>query len=137
MPRVFRAMKRAADGLPVVEASAGGLGVRLGIDIDTDAGGIVMLNGKGMSVSPSWRTMSLVRIPKRLGHLVRGARGSDQAACFRFGEGPFVSGPFADGLTLGVDSATHGSVAPASAVPLADFARSLAATRANWAVEES
>jgi hypothetical protein len=36
MPRVFRAMRKDEDGLPHVEQSASGLGVRAGVDIDLD-----------------------------------------------------------------------------------------------------
>ena len=52
MPLVFRAMKRDEDGLPTVERSASGLGIRPGTDVDVDARGNAVVNGKGMSVSP-------------------------------------------------------------------------------------
>ena len=64
MPRVFRAMRKDADELPHIEQSANGLGVRPGIDVDVDRSGNVVLNGKGMSVSPGWRDMPLFRIPE-------------------------------------------------------------------------
>src|SRR5438046_4714758 len=118
MPLVYRAMKKDADGLPTVEQTANGLGVRPGIDIDLDGQGNTVLNGKGMSVSPAWRVMSIFRIPKRLRDKVPGARGSNNAFCFRMGNGPFQQGNFAAGLELVPDSATHGCVKPAQCVPL-------------------
>lgn len=77
MPLVFRAMKKSEDGLPTVEQTASGLGVRPGIDIDLDVQGNVEVNGKGMSVAPTLRSMPLLRIPKRLRDKVPGARGSN------------------------------------------------------------
>ena len=105
MPLVFRAMRRDHDGLPTVEQSASGLGVRPGIDVDI-VGGNVELNGKGMSVSPAWRSINLLRVPKRLRDQVPGARGSNQTHCFRFGTDPFQPGAFAAGLDLVLDSST-------------------------------
>jgi hypothetical protein len=137
MPLVFRAMKRDGDGLPTVEQSASGLGVRPGMDIDVDAQGNVVMNGKGMSVSPAWRVLPIFRIPKRLRNIVPGARGSDKTFCFRTGKGPFQQGVFAAGLYLIPDSATHGCVTPVRLVPLARYESDLAATRANWQVDES
>ncbi len=118
MPRVFRAMRKDEDGLPHIEQSANGLGVRSGKDIDVDLDGNVLVNGKGMSVGPGWRELPLFRIPERLRHLKRGARGSNKSFCFRSGTGPFVRGAFADGLTLEPDSPAHGTIAPALVVPL-------------------
>lgn len=136
MPLVYRAMKRDDDGLPTVEPSAKGLGVRPGTDIDVDQHGNVVTNGKGMSVAPSWRVLPLWRIPKRLRAKVPGAIAPDSTYCFRFGTRPFQAGPIAQGLDLVPDSSTHGSIAPASAVPLAQYQGDLAATRADWHVDE-
>jgi hypothetical protein len=55
MPRVFRAMRKDEDGLPHIERSASGLGVRPDKDIDVDPDGKIFVNGKGMSVGPGWR----------------------------------------------------------------------------------
>jgi len=136
MPLVFRAMKRDDDELPTVEQSASGLGVRPGIDVDV-VGGNVEVNGKGMSVSPAWRSINILRVPKRLRDRVRGARGSNNAQCFRFGTGPFQPGAFAVGLDLVPDTPTHGCVTPAQPVALARYESDLAATRADWQVDES
>src|SRR5882724_1341486 len=117
MPRVFRVMRKDADGLPTVGPNS--LGVRPGVDIDLDAQNIVLVNGKGMSVAPNWRDINRNRIPKRLRGIVPGARGSNNTFCFRMGNGPFQRGPLANGLTLEPDSARHGNIAPAALVPLA------------------
>src|ERR1700736_292290 len=103
MPLVFRVMKKDQDGLPKVEQSASGLGVRSGIDIDVNAQGNAIVNGKGMSVSPAWQDFPPSRIPKRLRGIVRGARGSNTTFCFKTGNGPFQQGAFAAGLLLEPD----------------------------------
>src|SRR4051794_17717437 len=128
MPKVFRIMRRDDDGLPTLQQSSSALGVRPGVDISLDAQGNVLVNGEGMSVNPGWRVASILRIPKRLRHLVPGARGSNNHFCFRTGAGPFQQGAFAAGLTLEPDSATHGNVAPAQVVQLAQYEADLAAT---------
>ena len=137
MPQVFRAMKKDDDGLPRVEQSASGLGVRSGVDVDISHQGELIANRKGMSVSPDWRTMTIFRVPKRLRAFVSGARGSDNTYCFRSGTGPFRQGAFADGLVLEPDSPRHGVIAPIQAVPLAQYENDLAATRDGWQVDES
>ena len=137
MPLVFRAMRKDKDGQPSIEQTSNGLGIRPGIDVDVDGDGQVLANGKGMSVNPNWRDMSIARIPKRLRHLHPGARGSNNVFCFRQGEGPFQQGVFAEGLVLEVDSKTHGVIAPAETTPLANYEASLEATRPGWVVDES
>jgi len=128
-------MKKDADGLPTLGPTS--LGIRPGIDVDIDAHGNVLVNGKGMSVAPNWRKINRNRIPKRLRAILPGAAGSNSTFCFRTGEGAFVKGAFANGLTLEPDSATHGNVAPAQAVPLAAYEGDLAATRPDWQEDET
>lgn len=132
MPLVYRAMRQDADGLPTVAPSAAALGVRPGVDIDVDPQGDVVVNQKGMSVSPSWREISIFRIPKRLG-----GQGSNKTVCFKSGDGAFQQGPFTVGLELLPDSETHGVIRPARVVPLQDYEADLAATRADWQVDET
>lgn len=133
MPEVFRAMRRDSDGLPTVAPTASGLGVRLGKDIDVDDETNARVNNKGMSVSPAWRQMAIFRIPKRLG---TGGQGSNNTYCFKSGTGPFQQAAFAVGLELIPDSATHGVIRPAQLVPLAQYEADLAATRADWEIDE-
>lgn len=78
-------------------ASPRGLGVRQGIDIDVDAQGNVLVNGKGLSVAPARRDINVLRIPKRLRAKVPGANGSNNTYCFGFGQGPFQQGALAAG----------------------------------------
>jgi hypothetical protein len=90
-----------------------------------------------MSVTPHWRDISILRIPRRLRNLVPGAAGSNNQFCFRTGTGAFQQGAFAPGLTLEPDSLTHGTIAPAQAVPLAQYEADIAGTRADWQVDET
>ena len=90
-----------------------------------------------MSVNPGWRTAPILRIPKRLRHLMPGAAGSNNQFCFRTGTGPFQQGRLAAGLTLEPDSATHGNIAPCPAVPLAQYETDITATRPDWQVDET
>lgn len=135
MPRVFRVMRKQSDGLPTVSATS--LGVRPGVDVDIDAQNDVLVNGKGMSVAPNWRDINVNRIPKRLRPIMPGAGGSNNTFCFRTGYGAFVQGVFASGLTLEPDSATHGNVAPAQAVPFSTYEADIAATRPDWQEDEA
>ena len=137
MPLVYRVMKKDEDDLPTVEQTASGLGVRPGTDVDLDRQGDVIANGKGMSVSPAWRDISLLRIPKRLRDKVPGARGSNNTFCFRSGTGPFQAGDFAPGLELVPDSSSHGCIAPAQTVPLSQYQNDLAATLSSWQIDEN
>jgi hypothetical protein len=137
MPLVYRAMKKDADDLPTIEASASGLGVRPGLDIDVDAQGHAIANGKGMSVAPAWRVMPVWRIPKRLRDKRAGARGPNNIYCFRTGTGPFQRDAFAKGLELVPDSTTHGCIAPTQTVVLTTYEGDLELTRANWQIDES
>ena len=136
MPQVYRIMRRDADGFPTLQQSSNALGVRPRVDISLDAKGDVLVNGEGMSVNPGWRAASILRIPRRLRHLVPGASGSNNQFCFGIGEGPFQQGEFAEGLTLEPDSATHGNIAPAQTVALAHYEADLMATRLDWQFDE-
>ena len=132
MPLVYRAMKRDADGLPHVAPAASGLGVRPNIDIDVDQQGWAVVNYKGMSVSPSWREISVFRIPKRLG-----GQGSNGTYCFKTGSGLFQQEPLAPGLALVPDSSRHGVIRPEKSVPLHEYEADLAATRPDWQIDEA
>ena len=130
-------MRKDDDGFPTVQQKANALGVRPGVDIDIDPQGNVLVNNKGMSVSPDWRVMSVLRIPKRLRNQMPGALGSNNTYCFRLGTGPFQQGPFTAGLSLEPDSATHGNVAPTQVAPLAQYEADLAETRQDWLEDET
>jgi hypothetical protein len=142
-PKVYRAMKRdPADNLPVVgSTSSSDLGARSGIDVTVDAAGNVVLDGGGMSVVPGWRNLKLSRIPKRLRHIVPGAKGANSTSCFTMGVGPFRIGVVANGLELipdqGQTPITHGVVAPVQVVPLAQYQTDLENTRPDWQIDET
>ena len=142
MPKVYRSMRKADDDKPVVEASAKGLGVRAKgkpdeNDVNLDEAGNVVLDGKGMSVSPSWRDLPPHRIPKRLKDRFPPARGSNDVDCFTMGAGPFRDEALSERLALKVGRPKHGNVVPQDHVSLGQFEADLAATRPLWVVDEA
>jgi hypothetical protein len=136
-------MKRdRTDDLPVVgTTNSAELGARPGIDITVDGAGNVVLDASGMSVAPGWRDLEFTRVPKRLRHIVPGASGANNTACYTMGVGPFQRGLFAAGLELipdqGQAPATHGVIAPVHVVTLVEYQADLANTRASWQIDES
>ncbi len=143
MPRIYRSMRRGDGDLPIVgTADKWSLGVRgepiHGVaDVDLDCDGNVVLNGKGMSVSPAWRVMPPFLIPKRLRDKRPGATAPDHFFCFVLGTEPFEAGPISTHLLLRPDSLDHGVVAPNRLAPLKDFQAALAATQPLWRIDES
>lgn len=134
MPLIYRVMTRDGN-YPKVGDARDELGVRPNVDLPVRGGMVVPLS-RGMSVAPAWRLLPYFLIPKRLKHLVHGARGTNRGACWRFGIGDFNSGDVADGLRLCVTSPKHGVVEPAMQQSLADFQARLAATRDSWTIDE-
>ena len=143
MPTIYRAMKRADDGLPIVGSNSKELGVRVppntNADIDLDETGGVTLNGKGMSVTENWRWLLPHLIPKRLKAKFAGASGSDNVACFRFGQGPFAAAALNARLQLVLKehNAHAGNVVPIISIPEKDFQADLAVTRGDWTIDEA
>jgi hypothetical protein len=94
-----------------------------------------------MSVVPGWRNLRIYRIPKRLRHIVPGAKGANSTSCFTTGVGPFQSGAVANGLELipdlGQAPAIHGVIAPVQVVQLAQYQTDLENTRAAWHIDET
>jgi|HubBroStandDraft_6_1064221.scaffolds.fasta_scaffold869028_1 hypothetical protein len=129
------------DNLPVAgSTSSSELGARPGIDITVDVAGNVVLDASGMSVAPGWRNLKITRIPKRLRHIVPGAKGPNSTSCFTIGIGPFQNGVVASGLELISDQGqdpVHGVIAPLQVVPLAQYQTDLANTRPNWQIDET
>jgi hypothetical protein len=130
-----------ADNLPVVGSnSSSELGARPGVDITIDPAGNVVLDASGMSVAPGWRNLKITRIPKRLRHIVPGAKGPNSTTCFTMGVGPFQNGIVANGLELIPDQGqapVHGVIAPVQVVPLAQYQTDLQNTRAAWQIDEA
>lgn len=135
MAKVYRAMKQAG-GRPEVGATARSLGVRIPADIAPDETGSVHPGPQGMSVAPDLVSLPLHRIPKRLAYLRLGAIGPDRDIVWSFGQGRFVAGPLAPGLTLLPDTAHHGFVAPNARMASGDYESALAATQPGWSRDE-
>lgn len=140
---IYRSMKRAPDGLPAVEAGARGLGVRSPpadkADVDVDGGGMIVMNGRGISVAAHWRHLPTHRIPERLDDGILGASGKNGDCCWRTGEGSFQPGRVtgALGLALKGHDPKKGNVVPTERASLAAFQAHLAATRPAWEIDES
>ena len=102
MPTIYRAMKEQ-NGMPVVEKSARGLGVRTDgrfVDIRPLADGNVRQGIGGMSVNPSIDALALHRVPRRLRDRVPWAAGNNQDRVWRFGDGPWEAGHLSGTLAL-------------------------------------
>ena len=143
MPTVFRSMKQAVDGLPVVGQNSKELGVRVPPDPNADVGldgqGNVLCDGRGLSVAESWRNLLAHLGPKRLRPLFAGAAGSNTLVCWRYGSGPFVPAQLNAQLELVLkkhDPQT-GNVVPVQPVSVQAFQADLAATRTRWLVDET
>jgi hypothetical protein len=119
MRNLFRGMK--ADGAsPVVERSATGLGVRIGVDVAPAEDGMVG-PGRGLSVAPDDpQLLPRFRRPEALG-------GTAKHPVWRIDEGDLP-----ETLAHRLTSPTHGQVEPAHEVDLADYESALAATRELW-----
>lgn len=125
----YRAMKEAPDGLPVVEQSSRGLGVRVGVDLAPDESGAVHPGGGGMSVSPSslWNVPPHRR-PRRLG---RGSTGKDADRVFWADSHVFPR----HALVVRPDPnrpEQHAFVEPARTMVFEAYQEKLVATRSDW-----
>ena len=143
MPTVFRTMKRADDGLPLVGSNAKELSVRVppnpNSDIDLDTSEQVILNGRGLSVAENWRHLLSHLIPKRLKTLFPGAAGPDTLTCYRMGTGGFATGAVSDDLDLVLKSRNPraGNLVPSRMMHRDQFQAALAATRNEWTIDET
>ncbi len=143
MPLSYRSMEKDGDR-PRIGRSATARKVRIRVegetkpeDIPVDDSGRVSPSTGGMSVAPAWRLLPTHRIPARLKALCPDATGKNSLVCWKMGEGEFVDGPLAPGLNLRRDTATHGVVEPARAVPLETYEADLAATCDHWIIDEA
>src|SRR5208283_5864167 len=137
MARVFRAMM-VEHGMPKTGPTHRCLGVAP-VDVLVAPDGTVSPDARhGMSVAPTWRELPTHRIPARLRD--RGApdaTGKNADACWRMGEGPFVTGPLTARLRLCVTSRHHGVVQPSGQMALARYEALLAATQPSWVIDET
>lgn len=131
----------AADGLPRVDRRSKCLGVReppdAFADVDVDAENMVVLNRKGLSVVDDWRRLPGHLIPEQLDDGLNGASGRNMQV-FVHGEASFDEGIVGQRLELlhKVPSTTAGVVCPLASVSLQQFQNDLAATRAEWFIDE-
>jgi len=142
MPTLYRPMKTADDNLPVVGSSSKELGVRVPpnphADVDLDENQIVKLNGRGMSVAEHWKHLPGHLVPKRLKSIFPPATGANSLKCFKMGEGAFVEEELSTGLKLAIKPGNPhgGNVTPTEKIKIDDFQAALAATRADWEIDE-
>jgi hypothetical protein len=143
MPSIYRSMKRAEDGMPVVGSKSKELGVRVppdpNADVDLDGNAHVITNGKGLSVAEHWRFMLGHLVPKRLVPVCPGATGSNGLTCYKLGTGPFAGAPLNDDLLLVLKrhDPHAGNVVPSRSIPFDQFQAALAATRTQWQPDET
>lgn len=135
---MFRAMLKDNDDKPTVGQGFCELGARAN-EIDLDAQNNAIPTDKGMSVAPEWRLLPVVVLPRRLDP--RG-RCKKPVHCFRRGANPFQKVVFGTNLELVPDApqhgvVSHGIVRPEQSVPVADHLQNLAATRAEWELDEA
>jgi hypothetical protein len=124
--RVFRSMRGAADGLPVVGPTARTLGVRLEIDIPVDAYGMVRPGAGGLSVSPE----SPVYLPTHRRPPEFGGTGNDDVWFIAVND----LGPSLLYRPDPANPAGHGFVEPARRMTAEEYQQALAATRGAWAL---
>ncbi len=125
--KIYRAMIRDTDGLPLVGRSARKLGVRTGDqmpnnDVDATTGTDVVQPDKGMSAVPN-DPDNLAK--NRRPPAVNGGIGKDPVWVMDTDD----LGP---DLRYEQDKPTHGMVAPARNMTLDEYEAALNATRAKW-----
>lgn len=113
-----------ADGMPLAEPTARGLGVRPGIDIPVDDFGLVDAGAGGMSVSPD----SVENLPPWRRPPEHGGDGDDPV--WEIDEEELDQR-----LSYVTDEAApdlHGFIEPAYQMPLEDYQLALAESRQSW-----
>lgn len=121
---LFRAMKEANDGLPVVGATARTLGARPVIDIPIDQNGMVWPRTGGISVTPN----DPKKLPRHRRPRSLGGRGKDPVWCI-------PSSYLGPKLVYKADPnnpTSHGFIEPAFPITFDDYQRALTGTRGSW-----
>jgi hypothetical protein len=125
MTTLYRAMKQDTDGMPRVEGTARGLGVRYKDDIPVDDDGICYPESGGMSVAYD----SPLNLPPHRRSSDHGGTGpdpvwelddSDLPEFLVYRQDPDLHG--------------HGFIEPAYPMEIMDYAEALAATRTSWRI---
>ncbi|MCT4665919.1 MAG: hypothetical protein N4A45_11875 [Flavobacteriales bacterium] len=110
---IFRGMKND-NGLPKVEPSARGLGVRPNVDIPVDSNGIVSPGTGGMSMSPSSDDLPLHRKPPAFG-------GTGKDSIWKID-----TEDLGDDLKYVPDKPGHGTIQPKRKMTLDSYQKALA-----------
>lgn len=140
MPLIYRAMCADGDSPMVGHTRNDTLGIREGIDIQSEEG-VVQPRTGGMSVSPSRADLPPHLIPKRLRSQGYPAarRGNTKPETFpwRMGDRSFAEGELCDHLQLRIDpeDATHGLVEPDSPMLLEVYREAIEGTQPDWVRE--
>ena len=121
MLKIFRGMKADPSGLPLCGDTARSLGVRVPIDIATDADGLVHPGTGGMSTAPD---DPLLLPPHRRPRSLLGT-GPDPV----FG---LPVGDIGQALQTRQDTPRHAFVEPADSMELPFYVHALQATRPRW-----
>jgi hypothetical protein len=122
MTLVYRAMKRDADGLPLVNhTSSSGLGVRPGKDIHVDSEGFVDPQSEGMTVAPD--------SPE---NIHRPRRPSEYGGLGKYPAWELDTEGLPDTLVYTPEREDHGFIEPAYRMGLQDYQDAIAETRDLW-----
>lgn len=118
---LFRAMREGADGMPLLEDSARGLGVRPGRDIIIDIKGMVHPKVGGMSAVPdNPSNLQIHRRPQEFG-----GTGKDPVWCIQCSSLP-------SSLKYIPDSPTHGTIQPSNIMTKDNYNQLLQSTKVFW-----
>ena len=123
---IFRAMKCAADRLPLIGRSSRELGVRTegpGIDVRVQDDGTVAARAGGMSVALD----SALNLPKHRRPRSLGGEGRDPVFAMAMPNLP-------ESLVVRPDPHPHGLVEPRHRCLLTEFELALQATRPHWSI---
>lgn len=118
---VYRSMKTGADGQPLPEPTARGLGARVPIDIPVDAQGNVHPNTGGVSVAP----YTPGNLPSHRRPTTLGGTGRDDV----WG---IDSGDLGPDLRYVQDCPTHGTIQPTRTMPANEYQDALKRTKSRW-----
>lgn len=124
MADLFRGMKEDEDGLPVLESSARGLGIRPGIDVLAELAGELVRPGQGgVSVSPE----SPLNLPKHRRPPEFQGNGKDPVWTI-------AESDLGPDLRFRIDAAmrSHGFLEPVRQMTLAEYEIAINATRTSW-----
>ncbi|MFS2100434.1 RHS repeat domain-containing protein [Variovorax sp. Varisp85] len=118
---LYRSMKTGADGLPLPEPTARGLGARIPGDLSADEHGNVHPNTGGISVAPH----TPGNLPSHRRPASLGGTGKDEV----WGINSENLGP---DLRYVQDCPTHGTIQPSRTMPAGEYQAALERTKTRW-----